>query len=185
MGTMSIQFALDRGERQLWAGIPRQGVVLHATDAFMIPFSVLWTGFAVFWEVTAVRDSGSLFMALWGVPFVLVGLYLVVGRFWLDARRRARTTYAVTSERVIINSGGLSPTTASLNLRTLSDLTLSERPDGSGTIRFGPVSPFAGMYEGTTWPGVPRVPAFELIPDARRVFSLIREAQRDSVRPPI
>ena len=182
MATTSVQFALDRGERQLWAGIPRQGVVLRATDAFMIPFSVLWTGFAIFWEVLAVRDSGSLLFALWGVPFVTVGLYFVIGRFWLDARRRARTTYAVTSERVIIHSGGFSPSTTSLNLSRLSDLTLAERPDGSGTIRFGPVPPFAGMYEGTAWPGVPRVPAFELIPDARRVFSLVREAQRASVR---
>jgi hypothetical protein len=174
----SIQFPLDRGERQLWAGTPRQGVVLRASDAFQIPFSIMWAGFAIFWERSVLRTGAPLFFVLWGIPFVLVGLYITVGRFWADARRRSRTAYAVTSDRVIISSGLFTPTIKSLNLRTLSDVTLQERPDGSGTITFGPVAPFAAMYAGASWPGLPQVASFEMIPDARRVYSIIRDAQR-------
>jgi len=84
----------------------------------------------------------------------------------------------VTSDRIIISSGVIAPSSKSLNLRTLSDLTLQERPDGTGTIAFGAAPAFAGMFGGASWPGVPQTPSFEMIPDARRVYALIRDAQR-------
>jgi len=38
------------------------------------------------------------------------------------------------------------------------------------------------MYAGMTWPGVPQAPALEMIPDARRVYAVIREAQQATVK---
>jgi hypothetical protein len=53
-----IAQALDSGESLIWSGAPRKGLVLRSSDAYMIPFSLLWGGFAVFWEVGAVRTNG-------------------------------------------------------------------------------------------------------------------------------
>lgn len=175
----SLRFTVDRGERQLWAGAPRRGLVLRGSDALMIPFSLMWAGFVVFWEASVLRQGGPTFFALWGIPFVLAGLHITVGRFFVDAARRARTAYAVTSERILIEVGGVGPlagSTKSLPLRTLSEVQLRERGDGTGTITFGP-QPF-GAFAGASWPGAPQVPTFDLIPDARRVYDIIREAQR-------
>jgi hypothetical protein len=184
MTSAGLQFSLDRGERQLWSGFPRQGIVVRPSDAFAVPFSLVWGGFAVFWESMVLRSKAPFPFALFGVPFVAVGLYITVGRFFLDARRRAHTVYAVTSDRVIIGAGVFTPETKSLSLATLSDVTLTERPDGSGTITFGPTLPgygmYAGMYRGTSMPGVPQVPCFEMIPDARQVYDIIRQAQQAS-----
>ena len=119
MTTTSLQFALDRGERQLWAGIPRQGIAFRGSDVFMIPFSLLCGGFVIFWEAGVAVSGAPGFFVSWGIPLVLVGLY----------------------------------------------------------ITFGAVSPFAAMYAGTSWPGVPQTPSFEMIPDPRRVYNIIREAQ--------
>jgi hypothetical protein len=177
-----IRRELAPSEQFLWAGQPRQGFVLRATDWFLIPFSIMWGGFAIFWEASVIATGAPPFFMLWGIPFVLIGLYLIFGRFWVDARQRASTTYGITSERVIIISGLFSRAVKSLNIDTLTDVSLSERSGGDGTITFGPVPFMYAWYGGAAWPGLGThaVPNFELAVDARSVYQIIRDAQRAS-----
>jgi hypothetical protein len=174
--TVSTQFSLDRGERQLWAGVPRQGLTLGGGDLVMIPFSLMWGGFAVFWEYKVIETNAPLIMPIFGIPFVALGIYLIFGRFFYDSHRRARTTYAVTSDRVIIQSGAGSVT--SLPIRTLGEVTLNERPDGSGTIAFGPLPAGMKLALPLHRPGTENINMLEMIPNARQVYDIIREAQR-------
>jgi hypothetical protein len=174
---------LGGGERLLWSGQPGQGVRLHPADALLIPFSLMWGGFAIFWEYSVLSSGNApLFFVLWGIPFVLVGVYVVVGRFFVDARQRAATFYGLTDDRVIIVSGLLSRQVKSLPLRSLSDVSISERSGGRGTITFGPVNPFYGWFAGTSWPGMGKAasPAFESIAEVRQAYELLREAQRQA-----
>jgi hypothetical protein len=175
-----IRAELGPGERLLWAGRPPLGLILRAIDVFLIPFSLLWGGFAIYWEVSVIQGGAPLFLALWGVPFVLLGLYLMIGRFIVDARQRARIFYAVTSERIMIVSGLFSRKVKSLSLDTLTDVSLTERGNGAGMITFGPVPPIYGWYAGAGWPGMGLygAPCFELPSDARQVYEVIRSAQR-------
>ena len=174
--TTSVQFSLDKGERQLWAGVPRQGLTVGPGDLVAVPFSLMWGGFAIFWEWGVFHNGAPLFFRLWGVPFVLLGLYLIFGRFFYDSYRRARTAYAVTSDRVIIQSGPGDVT--SLPIRTLGEVTLNERPDGSGTIAFGPLPTGMKLALPLHRPGTENIPMLEMIPNARQVYDIIREAQR-------
>jgi hypothetical protein len=175
-----IRGELSPSERLLWAGRPRQGIVLRAIDAFLIPFSLLWGGFAIFWEVSVIVGGAPWEFAVFGAPMVIVGLYFIFGRFLVDDRQRAKMIYAVTTERVVIVSGMLARRVKSLNLVTLSDLSLTERGDGSGTITFGPVPPFYWWYGAAGWPGLGHtaIPNFELADEARRVYEIVREAHR-------
>jgi len=171
---------LSSGERVLWSGQPRRGIRLRGQDAFLIPFSLLWGGFAIFWEASVFATKAPFFFKLWGVPFVLVGIYIIFGRFFVDARSRAQTYYGITTERIIIVSGLFSREIKSLNLRTLTDVSLSERSDGSGTISFGPSYPMGRFFPAGSWPGAGRYapPSFDLIEHAKDVYEIIRNAQR-------
>jgi hypothetical protein len=170
---------LARSETLLWAGRPRQGLLLRRNDLLLIPFSLMWGGFAIFWEYMVLKSHGPLMFKLWGIPFVCVGLYLIAGRFFADAMQRSKTYYGLTNERAIIVSGIYSLSVKSLQLRTLSDVSLSELSDGFGTITLGPTVAGWGWQAGGGWPtGRATVPAFEFIADARDVFDQMNQAQK-------
>ena len=170
-----IQSMLGRDERLLWSGRPPRGLLLRSQDAFLVPFSLLWCGFVVFWLVLVTRKDAPAFFLVFGCAFLLIGVHIVAGRFVVDLLQRRRTAYAVTSERVIIVSGLLRESVLSIPLRSLPPTILTVRPDGSGDISFGPRHPFeAFVVPG--WPGFDRLraPAFEGIPGAKEVHELLR-----------
>jgi len=186
--TSAIGRELSPGERLVWSGQPLRGIRFRAADVFLIPFSLVWCGFAVFWEFMAlgpVAQGGgpmALVFPLFGLPFIVVGLYFVFGRFVVDARVRERTFYAITNERVLIVTGLFGRRTKSLNLRALSDISLAERPDGSGTITFGPIYPFGPWFGATPWPGAGQYgpPAFDMIERAKEVYDILRQTQKSA-----
>jgi hypothetical protein len=134
-------------------------------------------GAAVFTFETLAIYSGEALAALFCIPFVLVALFLMVGRFLFDATSRRRTFYALTNERALIVSGMWSRQTTSIELRALRETHLSLRASGLGTITFGRGPTW---LRGVSWPKSPRYvpPAFDGIPDAAAVEALIRKAQR-------
>jgi hypothetical protein len=176
---LPFQNELRGNEVLLWSGRPRQGLVFRASDLFLVPFGLVWAGFVFFWELAALAGGVGCF-GIWGIPFVLVGIYMTVGRFVVDSYIRRNTYYGLTNERVIVASGLLRSETKSLNLRTASDITMSQRANGVGTITFGAVQVHAKMYQGMHWPGAmyQMPPMFDLIPDVRRVYEMILEIQK-------
>lgn len=173
----SIARELDSGERLLWQGHPRGGIRLRAMDAYLIPFSLIWSGFvffAAFSALTSAKGSGDVFALFPLLLFIVVGLYLLVGRFFADAMMRARTEYGLTDRRAIIVSGLFSRNIKSIDLRSTSEISLSEKSDGSGTITFG-ATPFGGWMQRNPWSfgSSPAMPAFEMIEDVRSVYNSI------------
>jgi hypothetical protein len=106
---------LRQGERLLWVGQPDPRVRFTGADAFLIPFSILWGGFAIFWEFMAVTTVKQPLFVLWGIPFVLIGLYFIFGRFFFKKRRKLRTVYALTDRRAIVCTGDRSVSESPVN----------------------------------------------------------------------
>ena len=166
------------GERVTWSGQPVQGLILRRSDILFIPFSLLFTGMALAWEMVTIREDAGPFFMLWGIPFLLVGLYLVIGRFITDVGRRSRTYYALTDSRVLILCAGFASSFIALILRDLSALRITGDFKGRSTIHFTPEPLVIRNSSGETTTQADSGPKFESIEDGDAVFARISEAVR-------
>lgn len=177
--TMKLQEYLNPHEKIYWAGQPKKGLVFTLDDVSQIPFSLVWCGISIFWVIFA--SEFSVYFAMIGIPFVLIGLNMVFGRFIIDAIQRKNTIYAITGDRIIIVSGVFRKTVKSFNLSTLPDLEVDEKSDGSGTITIGPIIQLKtfGLGDSIKWESrIRATPMFYLIADVRSVHNKIIEVQK-------
>jgi len=151
-----VQPELMSGESLLWAGRPNPDVIFHSDDWYLIPFSLLWGGFAIFWEAgvlgywgNSVKNADpSTFMALWGVPFIVMGQYFIWGRFLYDAWLKRRTSYAVTTRRVLAVQEAWRRKTSWLYIDAIP--TVEREGTTTGTLWFEPKRPvLAGRGQKT------------------------------------
>ena len=173
----SVQTALLSGERLLWEGTPYTGLILRPIEAFLIPFSLFWAGFAIFWNYSVwlgEANSAPIPFRLFGLPFLIAGLYVTFGRLLFDALIRSRLRYAVTDRRILICREGKT-NSKSLDIKRLPSIELSEREDGSGTLRFGPAMNFFGGQNFGIWqPTFDPTPQFLRSPNVRSDYELIQ-----------
>lgn len=180
-----IQSRLLPGERILWTGAPSRGLMLTSRDAQMVPFSLFWCGFVAVWMFGAIKASLNpvhgdrmWFFPLFGVPFVLIGLHMLIGRFFHDAWIRRRTSYAVTNQRILILRTAPTLKFTAFAIDRLPELTLEEHANGHGTIRFQPQPTMWNNRDGSSWTPALNTAQFLMIDDARGVFDRIQKAAR-------
>jgi hypothetical protein len=59
----------------------RESVESKRGPGCLVMFSLLWLSFSSFWTFTAWKSGGGA-MALFGLPFIAIGLFLLLGSFW-------------------------------------------------------------------------------------------------------
>ena len=132
---------LDPGEDLLWEGRPNRGVRLGISDIFKSMFGLVFFGFAVFWITMASSIGGAapggvgLMFPLFGLPFVLVGAYFMVGRFFWDSFVRSKTVYALTTKRGIIARSAFGRSLKSYPIKRRTEIEYL--PGEEATIYFG------------------------------------------------
>ena len=142
--SQKIQPYLSSDETLYWAGMPNPQIIFHSDDWTSIPFALAWTAFTIFWESMAVRgnsksNGANWFFVLWGIPFIAVGIYMLVGRFVMDAWLKRRTYYALTNRRALIVQEGWKTKTSSAYLDSIPNIEFEG--DSTGTIWLGPKYP--------------------------------------------
>jgi hypothetical protein len=193
---------LLRDEEVIWTGQPDPKVLFSKADAFLIPFSLIWGGFALFWEGAVIAsllagddhsgNGGSLyFFVVFGVPFVLMGLYFIFGRFIYKRIKKKKTYYVITNKRAISLSTFPGRNLKSAFLDQMASIEKAGRVGGIGSITFGNQG-WMTQYENTGMDffagamGESR-PNFFDIHDIDRVYEVIMsardEARRASLRP--
>ena len=189
-----LQPELGSGESILWAGRPNFSVIFHSDDWFIVPFSLLWGGFAVFWEASVLGYTGvgshnktaPAFFVLWGIPFIVIGQYMIWGRFLYDAWLKRRTYYGLTNRRALVLQEGWSRKTSSIYLDAIP--TIARDGAATGTIWFGPRSPvIAGRGQKTRSMSrfsVGDVPVFADIDGVDAVYQLVTELRDKAGKTP-
>ena len=116
-------------------------------------------------------------MVIWGVPFVVIGQYMIWGRFLFDAWLKRRTYYAVTNRRILVLQEGWKRKAISVNLGAIP--SMEREGTGVGTMWFGPKLPLmAGRGQRVRnssrfW--IDDVPVFADVDDVDAVHRLVLE----------
>jgi len=179
---------LQDGETILWQGQPDPAIDWRDVLSPLTLFGLFFALFALGWMTfTAVLLGGTdtpalgLVFAVFGLPFLGIGLYLMAGRLWIDAKRRRRTWYTLTTHQAFVAEDLLGQ--KGLKTYTIAEMPPIELIDGRpGDVIFGSVTHTArprqpGPHKsrkrlaGSTIAAV----GFFRIQDARKVWALLRD----------
>ena len=124
------------GERLIWADRPAPGRMALAGLPVTL-FGAVFGGFALFWIAGAASmtpaDSGVFaFFPLFGVPFLLVGLGIMLTPVWIWLGAK-KTIYAISSDRLVIIKGNR---VQSFEPDEIDELERRETSDGRGDVIF-------------------------------------------------
>ena len=183
----NFQSELSSGESILWASMPNPSVIFHTEDSFMIPFSLLWGGFTLFWLVEAAGiwggKSGAAHIwqlsTLWGAAFALMGQYFIWGRFISDAWLKRRTYYAVTNRRILFLQLSYKRKSRVVYLDTLAEIT--HEGSTTGRIWLGPRIMFGSRSQSQSLSTVSisgSIPVLADIDDVDAVYHLIQDLRQ-------
>lgn len=150
------------GEVLVWEGRPARGIRISAFDGPLICYGLLLSVVAVGLLVNGRMPVVSL-------GGIVLGPYLVIGQFLVDAQRRAHTTYRLTMDHAYIVCRWPRERITTVDLRRIGPASIRDLSDGVGTIVFQPV-PRLLMWIG---PLRDRRPAFQLIEAPASVLRVI------------
>jgi len=134
----------------LWKGKPDLKKILTKSDAFLLPFSILWGGFAITWCTLAAIYTD--YFGLFGLPFAVIGMYLIFGRFIVKQSNKKKTYFAITDSRILViktNSKGVRKNIGSAQMKSIPNESVSFDKNGFGTITFGQ-TPYGYMINKNT-----------------------------------
>lgn len=171
----------------LWTGSPQTGIKVGQIDRVILIFGGIWSVFAVFWELAVIaglimsKNPMMIIMVLFGLPFLAIGYFLTYGRLQYDSKMRAHTAYGVTDRRAMIVMGRNKKRVYSFPYEQLTEVTLMENPDGTGTIVFktagtGQTAP-SNIRDALTGGNS----SFRYIEDVKKVYNMIQDLRNKNM----
>ena len=171
---------LAEDESLLWCGRPSRKARPKPGNLFRRIFGLFFFGFAVLWAVVA--SKAFPLMALFAIPFMVVGLFVTFGEGISENELRRTTVYAVTNRRVLIVGTGKKTCVRECRYSSITSVQMDLHGDGTGTLRFLPgayldaaESMVATAFSGRPGTGLPSEvqTAFADIPDPQRVYDTV------------
>lgn len=155
-------------DRVLWKGKPEKGITMRPDELIIIPFGIFFTLFACFW-ISIALNAG--FFAIFGIPFVLVGIYMMGGRFIVNEYMKKNTLYVITDKAIIRKRGSKIDVWYG---RDLTDMQVFSHKNGTTSFMFSRVHLHYGRRRGVTT----QLYGIENVRDAKDVSEAIRQIER-------
>lgn len=130
---------LEPGERLLWHGRAVRpkfgpGCAQFGMGAAFTGFALFWTSLAwLFTRAGSQQDSMSYWFPLFGIPFILVGLWLLISPL-LGRVAARKTAFAVTSHRVVRLLIGRGRVSEDIAVTDIAGIETAVAADGRGTL---------------------------------------------------
>ena len=152
-------------ERVLWKGRPEKGITFTPNELATIPFGIFFTAFSVFWIMMAL-SAGAF--ALFGIPFLVCGIYMSGGRIIVKEILKKNTAYVITNKAVIRKCGSRVNVWYS---DSLINMQVFSHKNGTTSFIFSTVSPDYRARRGE------RISTYgiENVSDAKGVAEAIRQ----------
>jgi hypothetical protein len=125
---------LPEGERILWQASPRWRELAVSTfklQWFALYFAAMVAARGAFTLSSTGSVAEATFAALMVIPLALLGLGLIAGFAWLNARA---SLYTITNRRIVMRLGVALPVTFNLPFAHLASAQLKEGRKGHGQI---------------------------------------------------
>ena len=162
---------LDDGEVIRWQGRPDGAVVWKVSYLGGLLFGMAFSGFALFWMIMAAQAGGGFWM--FGLIHFFVGIGIGIGPVLWGTLKRRKSWYTLTNKRAMIATD-LPTKGRVLKSYPITKDTMLEL--GSGD----PASIFFATNQRRRKNGTYQVKiGFERIEDAKQVYALIRDIQKE------
>ena len=138
---------LQPGERVLWSGGPDPNVWLSRGDLVLIPLTVLALIASVVWSRGLLPITGP-----WGavvvIPVIAFALYVTFGRFLYKRWMKRRTSYRLTTDRVLVLVDGAIALESQFDRRSIEVRRSSKRSHATIVFHRGSL-----WFVGPGWNG--------------------------------
>ncbi|MCP9750311.1 hypothetical protein EGI32_04930 [Ferruginibacter sp. HRS2-29] len=125
------------GEKLLWAGQPKRGIVFELSDIYNTIFSLAMLVFIGFVIKLLLKISVFLALSVGGFFFLAIAT-IGIGRFFIEAELRKHTFYGLTDKRIILVSRMHPKIISSIDLIPGLKVGFLPRMDGTSTIDLNP-----------------------------------------------
>ncbi|MGN0295058.1 MAG: hypothetical protein ACI4D3_13750 [Lachnospiraceae bacterium] len=89
-------------ESILWEGRPQSGHYLTGADWLAVPLSIFLTGFCLIWPYLILSSDDMPWPLIFIIiPFAVIAVHTLIGRFILLKKHRKYTSYVITDCRII------------------------------------------------------------------------------------
>ncbi len=165
--------------RYEWSGWPKQGILFDKSDVYRIPFSIVFLSGVSY--VAYQFFSASTVLGIVGIPFILFGLFIAIGRFIVDANNRNNLEYFIDESGIHIIRNDPQTNVMVTEIVAYDQWTFTEvikYSDGTGTVKFVSITSPYEMPIISLVPTWSKIPQLFRIKDIDMVLSIIEKREK-------